>query len=230
MSGLCFCGESQSSSVWSSSATRLRNVRSPWWMLLRGSIVFAQLDPRLHRLPKFLFSRRHPRVDQIILSGTYPNPAVAICHASTGEYTLSDSKYGDFPFHGVPLVIIHIYSIFHFGGTKKSYYFRRYHPYDIPHPWFSTYIFSIVNQSFNGLFIHVYRIFHYKRTILGVPPKPVGPVGGAWGAPTLSPRLGALLGAGAASVPLGSKMGVSIAMGGPTHGWFTREISIEMDY
>jgi hypothetical protein len=25
-------------------------------------------------------------------------------------------------------------------------------------------------------------------------------------------------------------MGVSIAMGGPTHGWFTREISIEMDY
>ena len=103
-------------------------------MLLRGSIVFAQLDPRLHRLPKFLFSRRHPRVDQIILSGTYPNPAVAICHASTGEYTLSDSKYGDFPFHGVPLVIIHIYSIFHFGGTKKPYYFRRYHPYDIPHP------------------------------------------------------------------------------------------------
>ena len=65
---------------------------------------------------------------------------------------------------------------------------------------------------------------------MGVPPKPVGLVGGARGAPTLSPRLGALLGAGAASVPLGSKMGVSIAMGGPAHGWFTREISIEMDY
>ena len=40
----------QSSSVWSSSVTRLRNVRSPWWMLLRGSIGFAPLDPRLHRL------------------------------------------------------------------------------------------------------------------------------------------------------------------------------------
>lgn len=103
-------------------------------MLLRGSIVFAQLDPRLHGLPKFLFSRRHPRVDQTILSGACPGPAVAICHASTGVYTLSDSKYGGFPFHGVPLVIIHIYSIFHFGGTKKPYYFRRYHPYDIPHP------------------------------------------------------------------------------------------------
>ena len=95
-------------------------------MLLRGSIVFAQLDPRLHRLPKFLFSRRHPRVDrvdQIILSGTYPNPAVAICHASTGVYTLSDSKYGGFPFHGVPLVIIHIYSIFHFWGYQEAILF-----------------------------------------------------------------------------------------------------------